>query len=60
MVFAKNAEVWIPNPMPRSQKQDAAYKNLDNDPRGRWKPGDLSARTIIAREYIRSKHREAG
>lgn len=24
----------------RTQKQDSAYKNLDNDPRGPWKPGD--------------------
>ena len=24
----------------RTEKQDAAYENADNDPRGLWKPGD--------------------
>ncbi|WP_049812883.1 site-specific DNA-methyltransferase [Bradyrhizobium japonicum] len=49
LVIAKNAEKWIPNPMPRTEKQDAAYKNPDNDPRGRWKPGDLSARNYYSK-----------
>jgi adenine-specific DNA-methyltransferase len=44
LVFAKNHEKWIPNPMPRTEKQDKAYKNPDNDPRGPWTSGDLSAR----------------
>lgn len=44
LIYAKNGERWIPNPMPRSEKQDKAYKNPDNDPRGPWKPSDLSAR----------------
>ena len=26
----------------RTEKQDAAYKNPDNDPRGSWKPGDCT------------------
>lgn len=45
-VYAKNAELWIPNPMPRTKRQDNAYKNPDNDPRGVWKSGDLSARNF--------------
>lgn len=49
LIFARNAENWIPNPMPRSEKQDAAYKNPDNDPRGRWKPSDLSARNYYSK-----------
>ncbi|MHB8565027.1 MAG: site-specific DNA-methyltransferase [Acidiferrobacteraceae bacterium] len=44
LVYAKNSEQWIPNPMPRADKQDRAYKNPDNDPRGLWKTSDLSAR----------------
>jgi len=44
VVYAKNAEVWRPNLVARSEKQDAAYKNRDNDPRGPWKTSDLSAR----------------
>jgi adenine-specific DNA-methyltransferase len=44
LVYAKNGERWVPNPMPRSEKQDKAYKNPDADPRGVWKTSDLSAR----------------
>lgn len=44
LIYAKNGEGWIPNPMPRSEKQDKAYKNPDNDTRGLWKTSDLSAR----------------
>ena len=46
MVYARNAETWRPNPMPRTASQDKAYKNPDKDPRGPWKPGDLSARNF--------------
>lgn len=44
MVYAKNASQWIPNPMPRTEAQNKAYKNYDHDPRGPWKASDLSAR----------------
>lgn len=44
IVYAKNGERWIPNLMPRTEKQDKAYKNPDNDFRGPWKTSDLSAR----------------
>ena len=44
IVYAKNAEKWRPNLVKRSEKQDKAYKNPDNDPRGAWKTSDLSAR----------------
>ncbi len=44
LVVAKHGESWTPNPMSRTEKQDKAYRNPDNDPRGPWKPGDLSAR----------------
>lgn len=43
-VFAKSADSWTPNPMSRNDEQDAIYKNPDNDPRGRWRPDNLSAR----------------
>ena len=48
LVFARNGDTWTPNPMPRTEKQDKAYKNLDNDPRGRWKSSDLSARNFYS------------
>ena len=44
VVYAKKAEVWKPNLVPRSEDQDSAYKNRDNDPRGAWKTSDLSGR----------------
>jgi adenine-specific DNA-methyltransferase len=49
LVYAKEAELWKPNLMPRSEKQDRAYKNPDNDPRKEWKPGDLSARNYYSK-----------
>ncbi len=44
VVYAKKADVWKPNLVPRSAEQDSAYKNRDDDPRGAWKTSDLSAR----------------
>jgi site-specific DNA-methyltransferase (adenine-specific)/adenine-specific DNA-methyltransferase len=48
-VYAKNAETWKPNLVARSEEQDAAYKNRDNDPRGLWKTSDLSARNYFSK-----------
>jgi adenine-specific DNA-methyltransferase len=44
LVFSLNRDIWRTNPIPRSANQDKAYKNPDDDPRGPWKAGDLSAR----------------
>lgn len=44
VIYARNAEKWVPGLLPRTAEQDAAYKNPDNDLRGPWKSGDLSAR----------------
>jgi adenine-specific DNA-methyltransferase len=44
IVYARNAELWRPNLVPRSEEQDSAYRNPDKDPRGPWKTSDLSAR----------------
>lgn len=49
MVYARDNERWLPNLMPRTEKQDKAYKNLDDDPRGPWKTSDLSARNFYSR-----------
>jgi adenine-specific DNA-methyltransferase len=46
--YAKNADRWERNLLPRSIKQDKAYRNLDNDPRGPWKASDLSARNYYS------------
>jgi adenine-specific DNA-methyltransferase len=49
LIFSKNSERWFPNPMPRSEKQDKAYKNPDNDPRGLWRPNNLAARNFYSK-----------
>jgi adenine-specific DNA-methyltransferase len=46
VVYARNAEIWAPNLLPRTPEMEARYSNQDNDPRGPWKPGDLSARNF--------------
>lgn len=48
-VYAKNASRWTPNPMARTEKQNANYKNPDNDPRGPWQSVDLSARNFYSK-----------
>jgi len=49
LVFAKNAAMWNPNLLPRTEKQDKAYKNPDNDPRGPWRPNNLAARNYYSK-----------
>lgn len=49
LVYAMNAEAWRPNLMPRSEKQDKAYKNYDNDARGLWRPNNLAARNFYSK-----------
>ena len=44
LVYALDRDVWRPNPMPRTAAQDKSYKNPDDDPRGLWRPDNLSAR----------------
>ena len=42
--YAKRKENFELGLLPRTDETDARYSNPDNDPRGPWKPGDLSAR----------------
>ncbi|PKO93304.1 MAG: site-specific DNA-methyltransferase [Betaproteobacteria bacterium HGW-Betaproteobacteria-10] len=48
VVYAAKADTWKPNLLGRTEAQDAAYKNPDNDPRGIWKTSDLSARNFYS------------
>jgi adenine-specific DNA-methyltransferase len=43
LVYAKVKELWQPNLLERSEEMNARYRNLDNDPRGNWKPTDATA-----------------
>lgn len=49
LVYGKSAERWIPHKMPRTEKQNKAYKNPDNDPRGLWRPNNLAARNFYSK-----------
>ncbi|MCG3186400.1 MAG: hypothetical protein IOMNBAOH_00957 [Rhodocyclaceae bacterium] len=48
VIYAANAETWKPNLLPRTEEQNAAYKNPDKDSRGVWKTSDLSARNYYS------------
>lgn len=43
LVYAKYKEFWQPNLLERSEEMNARYKNIDNDPRGDWKPENATA-----------------
>ena len=48
VVYARNGERWRPSLLPRTEDMEARYDNPDGDPRGPWKPGDLSARNYYS------------
>ena len=49
LVYATNKLIWRPALLARSDEQDADYTNPDNDPRGRWKAGNPSARNYYSK-----------
>ncbi|MFH0341149.1 MAG: site-specific DNA-methyltransferase [Chromatiales bacterium] len=48
LVIAKNRNNWRPNLLGRTEEMEARYANPDKDPRGPWKPSDLSARNYYS------------
>jgi adenine-specific DNA-methyltransferase len=44
LVYAREKRLWHRHLLPRNEKHNRGYKNPDNDPRGPWTSGDLSAR----------------
>lgn len=44
LVYAKTKANWRPQRLGRTVEMEARYKNPDNDPRGKWKSSDMSAR----------------
>jgi len=48
VIYAAKADCWKPNLLPRTDQQNAAYKNPDKDQRGVWKTSDLSARNYYS------------
>lgn len=49
LVYAKNKPNWHINSLPRTDKQNKAYKNPDNDPRGPWKATPIQARNYYSK-----------
>lgn len=47
-IYAKDGDFWRPRLMPRTEEADSLYKNPDNDKRGVWTSGDLTARNYYA------------
>lgn len=48
LVIAKNRSIWRPSLLERTEEMEARYSNPDNDPRGSWTSGDLSARNYYS------------
>jgi len=44
VVYARDAAIWRPNLLDRSEEMLARYQNPDSDPRGPWLLSDLAAR----------------
>ena len=49
LVYARRADTWRRELLPRSEEADARYNNVDDDPRGPWKASDLTARNYYSR-----------
>jgi adenine-specific DNA-methyltransferase len=48
LVYAKDKQQWRPNLLERTAEMDERFTNTDNDPRGPWTSGDLSARNFYS------------
>ncbi len=50
LMYAKIKNSFKINLLPRTEEQNSRYKNLDNDPRGPWKTGDLSVARLTEKD----------
>lgn len=46
MVYAKRKDIWRPNLLPRSEKQNIYYKYDDHDGRGLWRSDNVLVKTF--------------
>lgn len=53
VIYARSAETWQPELLPRTAEQDAHYSNPDNDPRGAWRADGMSARNYYSKGTYR-------
>ncbi|AKO03069.1 site-specific DNA-methyltransferase [Xanthomonas oryzae pv. oryzicola] len=49
IIYGREKAKWEPNLLARTDAQNRAYKNPDDDPRGLWTSGDLSARNYYSK-----------
>lgn len=47
----QNSNAFVPGLLPRTDKQDAVYKNLDKDSRGLWRSSDLTRTEYRERDF---------
>jgi adenine-specific DNA-methyltransferase len=45
LVFVKDIKNFKVNLLPRTDEMNARYENIDQDPKGEWKSGDLTSKT---------------
>mgnify|MGYP004534381429 CR=1 FL=1 len=45
LMFAKDIDSFVIGRLERTEEANARYQNPDNDPRGVWKPSDMSVKT---------------
>ena len=50
LVYQKS-DAFVPGLLPRTDKQDAVYKNMDDDSRGLWRSDNLTRTEYRARDY---------
>lgn len=48
LMVAKNSDEFVIGRLDRTEEANARYSNPDNDPRGIWKPSDMSVRSYNA------------
>jgi adenine-specific DNA-methyltransferase len=48
LIYAKDADSWVPNMLARTEEQDAVYRDT-GDSRGPWRPNNLSARNYYSK-----------
>mgnify|MGYP004468182249 CR=1 FL=1 len=48
LMYARNITDFVIGRLPRTEEANARYQNPDNDPRGVWKPSDMSVKTYNA------------
>ena len=48
LMYARSLANFVIGRLPRTEEANARYQNPDNDPRGVWKPSDLSVKTYNA------------